>query len=71
MGIKGWKRSKHYSQPNTKLSWESIEGDGLEIVYNPTYSIPHRLILNGYKTIASANSFERIRKLAVNYMKKH
>ena len=71
MTIKCWKKSKHHARPNTKIAWESKEKDVLAIDYDPTQSIPHRLILNDVKTIDNTNSFVRTRKLAVKYMKEH
>ena len=50
MALKDWKVSKHHARPTTKIAWESKEGDSLAIDYEPTYSIPYRLILNDYKT---------------------
>lgn len=69
--LKCWKISKHHARPETKITWESKNGDSLAIDYNKTYSIPHRLILNDTKTIDSTNAFVRTKKLAIKYMKEH
>jgi hypothetical protein len=71
MALKDWKISKHHARPETKISWESKEGDTLAIDYNKSYGIPYRLILNDAFTIDSTNAFVRIKKLAVNYMRVH
>ena len=71
MALKDWKKSQHHARPETKIAWESKEGDTLAIDYNPSYSIPYRLILNDYKTIDSTNALVRIKKLAINYMRTH
>jgi hypothetical protein len=71
MALRDWKLSKHHARTNTRIAWESIEGNTLSIDYDKSYSIPYRLILNDYKTIDSTNAFVRIKKLATNYMRKH
>jgi len=69
--LKCWRKSKHHARPETKITWESKNGDTLAIDYNKTYSIPHRLILNDTKTIDSTNAFIRTKKLANKFMKDH
>ena len=69
--LKCWKKSKHHSKANTKIAWESKNKDTFQIDYEPTMSIPHRLILNDIKTIDSTNNFIRTKKLANKYMKEH
>ena len=74
MKIKGWKKSKHYSNPTTKMVWETENGNIIhpyysEIDYNPSYSIPYRIIIDGRKEIDSTGTFANAKKIAYHNMK--
>ena len=71
MAMKDWKKSKHHATAQTKVAWDSKDGETLEIRYIASSNIPYKLILNGYKEIDSTGTFERAMRLASNWRKTH
>lgn len=71
MTLKDWKKSKHHARADTKITWESTEGNSLAIDYVPSSNIPYKIILNDINQIDSTGSFERAKRIARQYMRTH
>jgi hypothetical protein len=67
--IKGWKKSMYHGNPDTKLAWDSVDKDSIEIRHVPSSNIPYKIVLNDIKEIDSVGTFEKAKKRAVRLMK--
>jgi len=78
--IEGWRRSRHYARPTTKMAWESIGGNVISIDYVSSSNIPYKIILNDITRINSSGdlvgmdsrgTFKRAKESAIYYMRSH